>query len=37
LAGVTSLQGYLFKRPCPVEDIDFDVTFDGPAPIAEVA
>ena len=29
LAGVTSLQGYLFKRPCPVEDIHFDVTFDG--------
>jgi len=37
LAGVTSLQGYLFKRPCPVEDIDFDVTFDGLAPVAEVA
>jgi diguanylate cyclase (GGDEF)-like protein/PAS domain S-box-containing protein len=23
LAGVTSLQGYLFKRPCPVSEIDF--------------
>jgi diguanylate cyclase (GGDEF)-like protein/PAS domain S-box-containing protein len=24
LAGATSLQGYLFKRPCPVSEIDFD-------------
>jgi diguanylate cyclase (GGDEF)-like protein/PAS domain S-box-containing protein len=24
LAGVTSLQGYLFKRPCPASEIDFD-------------
>jgi EAL domain-containing protein (putative c-di-GMP-specific phosphodiesterase class I) len=23
LAGATSLQGYLFKRPCPVSEIDF--------------
>jgi len=37
LAGVTSLQGFLFKRPCPVDQIDFTVTYDRPAPIAEVA
>jgi diguanylate cyclase (GGDEF)-like protein/PAS domain S-box-containing protein len=37
LAGVTSLQGYLFKRPSPVEDIDFDVIYDGPTSVAEVA
>jgi diguanylate cyclase (GGDEF)-like protein/PAS domain S-box-containing protein len=36
LAGVTSLQGYFFKRPCPVAEIDFDVTYGSPA-IAEVA
>jgi len=24
LAGVTSLQGYLFKRPGPVSELDFD-------------
>jgi EAL domain-containing protein (putative c-di-GMP-specific phosphodiesterase class I) len=24
MAGVTSLQGYLFKRPCPAAEIDFD-------------
>jgi len=24
LAGITSLQGYLFKRPCPISEIDFD-------------
>ncbi len=36
LAGVTSLQGYLFKRPCPVAEIDFDVTYGLPA-MAEVA
>jgi diguanylate cyclase (GGDEF)-like protein len=36
LAGVTSLQGYLFKRPCPVGEIDFDVTYGNPA-MAEVA
>jgi diguanylate cyclase (GGDEF)-like protein/PAS domain S-box-containing protein len=36
LAGVTSLQGYLFKRPGPVDEIDFDVTYGAPA-IAKVA
>ena len=36
LAGVTSLQGYLFKRPCPVSEIDFNMTFGKP-PIANVA
>jgi diguanylate cyclase (GGDEF)-like protein/PAS domain S-box-containing protein len=36
LAGVTSLQGYLFKRPCPVSEIDFDVTYGAPT-MAEVA
>jgi diguanylate cyclase (GGDEF)-like protein/PAS domain S-box-containing protein len=36
LAGVTSLQGYLFKRPCPVSEIDFDVTYGAPV-MAEVA
>jgi EAL domain-containing protein (putative c-di-GMP-specific phosphodiesterase class I) len=36
LAGVTSLQGYLFKRPCPVAEIDFDVTYGNPT-MAEVA
>jgi predicted signal transduction protein with EAL and GGDEF domain len=36
LAGVTSLQGYFFQRPCPVEDIDFGVAFAPPI-IAEVA
>lgn len=36
LAGVTSLQGYLFQRPCPVSEIDFDVTYGAPA-MAEVA
>jgi diguanylate cyclase (GGDEF)-like protein/PAS domain S-box-containing protein len=36
LAGVTSLQGYLFKRPGPVAEIDFDVTFGAPA-VAKVA
>jgi diguanylate cyclase (GGDEF)-like protein len=30
LAGVTSLQGYLFKRPCPVSEIDFDIVYDCP-------
>ena len=28
LAGVTSLQGYLFKRPCPVSGIDFNKIYD---------
>jgi diguanylate cyclase (GGDEF)-like protein/PAS domain S-box-containing protein len=28
LAGVTSLQGYLFKRPCPISEIDFDSVYD---------
>ncbi len=36
LAGVTSLQGYFFKRPCPVAEIDFDVSF-GSQPAAAVA
>ena len=36
LAGVTSLQGYFFKRPCPVGEIDFGESFDR-APIADVA
>ena len=27
LAGVSSLQGYLFKRPVPATEIDFDYTF----------
>ena len=27
LAGVTSLQGYLFKRPCLASEIDFDAIF----------
>jgi diguanylate cyclase (GGDEF)-like protein len=27
LAGVTSLQGYLFKRPVPVAEIDFESTY----------
>ena len=30
LAGVTSLQGYLFKPPSPISEIDFDSTYDGP-------
>src|SRR5271169_4038360 len=29
LAGVTSLQGYLFKRPGPASEIDFDQVYDG--------
>jgi diguanylate cyclase (GGDEF)-like protein/PAS domain S-box-containing protein len=36
LAGVTSLQGYLFQRPCPVSEIDFSVTYGLPV-MAEVA
>src|ERR1700733_6339686 len=36
LAGVTSLQGYLFQRPCPVAEIDFNVIFGAPT-MAEVA
>jgi diguanylate cyclase (GGDEF)-like protein/PAS domain S-box-containing protein len=31
LAGVTSLQGYLFKRPVPAQDIDFSSRFCGVA------
>lgn len=31
LAGVTSMQGYLFKHPCPISEIDFDGTYDGSA------
>ncbi len=29
LAGVTSVQGYLFKRPCPLTKIDFNDAFGG--------
>ena len=29
LAGVTSLQGYLFKRPGPASELDFDTVFGG--------
>ena len=29
LAGVTSLQGYLFKRPGPAAELDFDQVYDG--------
>jgi diguanylate cyclase (GGDEF)-like protein len=36
LAGVTSLQGYLFKRPMPVAEIEFDYTF-ADAKVANVA
>jgi diguanylate cyclase (GGDEF)-like protein/PAS domain S-box-containing protein len=30
LAGVTSLQGYLFQRPCPPSEIDFDSAYNIP-------
>ena len=30
LAGVTSVQGYLFMRPCPVSEIDFGAGFAEP-------
>ena len=30
MAGVTSLQGYLFKCPGPVSEIDFDAIYGGP-------
>jgi EAL domain-containing protein (putative c-di-GMP-specific phosphodiesterase class I) len=30
LAGVTSLQGYLFKRPGPACEIDFDSIYRRP-------
>ena len=36
LAGVSSLQGYFFKRPGPASELDFDLTFSV-ANIAEVA
>jgi EAL domain-containing protein (putative c-di-GMP-specific phosphodiesterase class I) len=29
-AGVSSLQGYLFKRPGPASEIDFDRVYDSP-------
>jgi diguanylate cyclase (GGDEF)-like protein/PAS domain S-box-containing protein len=31
LAGVTSLQGYLFKRPGPAAEIDFNALYESPA------
>jgi EAL domain-containing protein (putative c-di-GMP-specific phosphodiesterase class I) len=31
LAGVTSLQGYLFKRPGPAAEIDFGAVYGGVA------
>jgi EAL domain-containing protein (putative c-di-GMP-specific phosphodiesterase class I) len=31
LAGVTSLQGYLFKRPFPAQEIDFNTPYCGVA------
>ena len=29
LAGATSLQGYLFERPCPLSEIDFEHVHHG--------
>jgi diguanylate cyclase (GGDEF)-like protein/PAS domain S-box-containing protein len=37
LAGVTSLQGYLFKRPGPAAEIDFDKVYDGGGKIEAAA
>ena len=37
LAGVTSLQGYLFKRPGPAADIDFDQVYDAGGKIEAAA
>ncbi len=37
LAGVTSLQGYFFKRPCPLAEIDFSACFSQPPIVADVA
>jgi diguanylate cyclase (GGDEF)-like protein/PAS domain S-box-containing protein len=37
LAGVTSLQGYLFKRPGPAAEIDFDQVYDGGGKIEAAA
>ncbi|MGA7433412.1 MAG: EAL domain-containing protein [Xanthobacteraceae bacterium] len=37
LAGVTSLQGYLFKRPGPASEIDFDQVYDGGGKIEAAA
>jgi diguanylate cyclase (GGDEF)-like protein/PAS domain S-box-containing protein len=37
LAGVTSLQGYLFKRPGPAAEIDFDQVYDGGGKIENAA
>jgi diguanylate cyclase (GGDEF)-like protein/PAS domain S-box-containing protein len=37
LAGVTSLQGYLFKRPGPAAEIDFDRVYDAGGKIEAAA
>jgi diguanylate cyclase (GGDEF)-like protein/PAS domain S-box-containing protein len=37
LAGVTSLQGYLFKRPGPASEIDFDQVYDAGGKIEAAA
>jgi diguanylate cyclase (GGDEF)-like protein/PAS domain S-box-containing protein len=37
LAGVTSLQGYLFKRPGPASEIDFEQVYDGGGKIGAAA
>ncbi len=37
LAGVTSLQGYLFKRPGPASEIDFGQVYDGGGKIEAAA
>jgi diguanylate cyclase (GGDEF)-like protein/PAS domain S-box-containing protein len=37
LAGVTSLQGYLFQRPVPASEIDFDMTYRVYAAVEDAA